>query len=426
MSSPVDHLESAISSNGSAPHLLIADHQSSDATALAQYMHRQGFKTTILGSADAVLRYLADDLADMIILDHNLPDRDGLSLCHDIKANPALGYIPVVVLMENPERRERLAAQISGADDYLLKPVAGQDLLLRVLALLRTKRHIDTLIAQNNELTANLTEHNRTIQSMLDEQMELRRRSNQVEILKQHIINNVNHELRTPMLHVKSAVSMLVEIMQEVQASQPDEKTQRLSRYATQAVGRMEELIYNISQLQLIEQMKLDPLSLHDAVLHGIHHVRRSWSHQGELDRVVYHSPAKKLYVIGDRRALPRIIFLLVENGLKFSPDKDSPVTIETYQSSPQQVTLTIRDHGIGIAPEFQDQIFETFYQVEQETTRRFGGVGVGLSSAQMLAHEMGTHIWVESTPGEGSIFGLELEIADIDIQTPTTNTDEF
>lgn len=411
MTSPVDHVKSVINSNGSAPHLVIVDENAEAANALAEYMQRQGFTTTVLDSANAILGFLADTEADLIILDNDLSGRDGLSVCQDVKANPSLGYIPIVMLLESPERRERLAVQISGADDYLLKPVSERDLLLRVSALLRTKRHIDMLIAENNQLAQNLKTHNRTIQAMLDEQMELRRRSDQAEVLKQHIVNNVNHELRTPMLQIKSAVSMLVEIMQEVA---PDDKTQSISRYATQAVGRMEELIYNISQLQLIEQMKLDALSLHDAILQSLNQLRRSWSHQAEMERIEYKPYAEKLYVIGDRRAIPRIIFLLVDNALKFTPDKSESVIIQTYLADEKTVVVAVEDNGIGIAPEHHEQIFEAFFQVDGGTTRPFGGVGVGLSSAQTLATEMSTIIEVESTPGKGSIFSFKLKRANI------------
>lgn len=388
-----------------APHLLLVSAEASIMEETAEYMERQGIKVTTLDEPDSLLQVVQENPVDLIVMDYNLPDCDSLNLCQLIRQDKQTGYIPIIILIENPEKRERLAVQISGADDYMQKPVNERDLLLRVLALLRTKLHIDRLMMENDQ-------HNRTIQTMLDEREEMQRRTNQVEILKQHIVNNVNHELRTPMLQIKSAVAMLVEIMQDVAS---DDKTQTISRMATQAVGRMEELIHNISQLQMIEQIKVTTLSLHDAVLQSLNILRRSWSHQNNMSRVEYIEPETRLYVLGDRRAIPRIIYLLVDNALKFSPDKISKVQITTHAIDEHHVKVSISDNGIGIPEEYHQQIFEAFFQVEPGTTRRFGGVGVGLSSAQALANQMGTSIKVESVPGTGSVFSFVLKRAPLD-----------
>lgn len=384
-----------------APHVLIIDADKNNVQQLDQYLRRQGFNLSHALTAQDARDFLAERSTDIILVDQNLPDSNSIALCQEIKQSPDIGYTPVIIMLDDPEERESMVTQLIGIDDFLIKPFHGRDLLLRIIALLRTKQHIDRLTLQNHELSEDLLAQTQAIE-------ELQQRSNQVELLKQHIIDTVNHELRTPMLQIKSAVSMLVDVINELSE---DDKVITISRYATQAVGRMEELIYNISQLHLIEHIKLMPISLNDAISQAIHTVRRSWSQQDNIDRIEYHKLDASPYIVADRRALPRLLFLLVDNALKFS-DKDQIVEIITANRDDEYIDISIKDYGIGIPKEYHERIFEAFFQVEQGTTKRFYGVGVGLASAQMLARSMETEICVDSSPGNGSQFTFSLRIA--------------
>lgn len=392
-----------------APHLLIVDDEPQKAIDLKNYMERQGCLVTVAFSGQKALEMVYNERPDLVILDLVMPDIGGLAVCQRIKEDASLGYLPVIVVTDNHEERKRLEVGVSGADDYLPKPVNQQDLFLRVLALLRTKRQIDRLIQENQGLDADLKARNEELQRALVELQQAMTTAAQAEMLKKHIIESVDHELRTPMLQIKSAVSILVEVVKELSV---DEKNHTVARMAMQAGGRMEELINNISQLHLIEHLKLSPTLLNDAVTQSINSLRRSWSHQHEVSRIVLNDEPMPP-VIADRRAVSRILFLLLDNALKFSPE-ESPVEIQMKQEG-DKVWVSVRDQGIGISAEHQQEIFDAFYQVETGSTKRYSGVGVGLALAQMLAEGMSTRIYVESEPGKGSIFYFSLPIADLD-----------
>jgi signal transduction histidine kinase len=115
---------------------------------------------------------------------------------------------------------------------------------------------------------------------------------------------------------------------------------------------------------------------------------------------------------------MARLLQLLLDNALKFSPD-DSPVYILSWMTEDDQVWIGVQDFGIGIAQEQHARIFEAFYQVDGSSTRRYGGTGAGLALALLLAQGMKTSIRVESEKDKGSIFSFSLPVTTLDDFAP-------
>src|SRR5262249_14239026 len=110
---------------------------------------------------------------------------------------------------------------------------------------------------------------------------------------------------------------------------------------------------------------------------------------------------------------LHQVLINLAGNAVKFTEKGSVTVHLSVLAESDAAVRLkfSIRDTGIGIAPEAQTKIFESFAQADESTTRRFGGTGLGTTIAKQLVGLMGGRIGVESAPGLGSTFWVEVDL---------------
>lgn len=221
----------------------------------------------------------------------------------------------------------------------------------------------------------------------------------ELRLLKATIIQSVAHELRTPMLHVKGAISLLSE-------TDDPEKYGELMLYATTSTARLEGVISNLILLsEAFTSIELEEVYLPDSLEIALRNLRRTWTHRGSAERVRAIVPPQLPLVEGNRRAISIVIQLLLDNALKFSEDA---VDVEFTPTS-NHVQVCVRDRGIGIEPDHHERIFESFYQRDGSSTRKYGGMGVGLAIARQIVEAHGGRIVVHSVPHSGSEFMFSL-----------------
>jgi signal transduction histidine kinase len=109
-----------------------------------------------------------------------------------------------------------------------------------------------------------------------------------------------------------------------------------------------------------------------------------------------------------DRAKVKQILFNLLSNALKFTPEGSVLITVR-YSRARDLVGIAVRDTGIGISAEHHHRVFEDFRQVDSSLTRVFAGAGLGLSICRRFAEALGGRIHLRSKPGHGSTFTLEL-----------------
>jgi signal transduction histidine kinase len=139
------------------------------------------------------------------------------------------------------------------------------------------------------------------------------------------------------------------------------------------------------------------------------------------------HEPAVQVPpVVADAEKIQRVLVNLLGNAIKFTPP-GGHVTIEACmapirrpfqeetlfgEEDPDAVRITVRDTGIGMAPDQLGRVFEAFYQVDAGPTRAHGGAGLGLSIVRNLVVAHGGEVWAESEPGQGTAVHFTLPVA--------------
>lgn len=216
----------------------------------------------------------------------------------------------------------------------------------------------------------------------------------------------MSHELRTPLTTVMGYTDLL---LAEVSGGLPATQrtyVDRIRAAAWHLLGLIEQiLIYTRVEVGRetlhIERVPIDFVLRDAAAL-----IEPVAAEKGLAFEIV--SPGESVWVQTDMPKVRQILLNLLSNAVKFT-DRGS-VTIEGRVTS-SQVEFEIRDTGIGIAPEHLERIFDSFWQVDQSSTRRVGGTGLGLSVARRLARMLGGEVSAESREGVGSRFTLRLPL---------------
>lgn len=218
----------------------------------------------------------------------------------------------------------------------------------------------------------------------------------------------ISHELKTPL----NAVIGTVQLLQE---ENPPEYQKRSLEILNFSADHLLNLINDILDYNKIESQKveLERKSFHLGQL--IRNVVRSMQIRAEEKGIELRLRLDKNLpeaFLGDRLRLSQIFTNLISNAIKFTPKGYVEVEIRYYATNPNQnLTISVKDTGIGIAAEKIQGIFDFFAQADSSITRKFGGSGLGLAITKGLLHLMGSTIQIESTEGKGSRFFFSLHL---------------
>ncbi|GJQ51453.1 MAG: hypothetical protein HKUEN02_03000 [Anaerolineaceae bacterium] len=260
------------------------------------------------------------------------------------------------------------------------------------------------------QLRSALQTANRTLERRVEERTaELQRaleRVSELSQLKSNFISNISHELRTPLTHIKGYLELLVS-----ESLGPVVEEQRHAlQVSQQSASALETLIEDLIMVALASRgemsLKLEAVDLRRLANLAV----KSAAAKAQQRGVELHVFADENlpFVQADSQKIAWALNHLIANGIKFTP-AGGRVAVNLKREGENLVVVSVSDTGIGIPTERQKVIFESFHQLDGSSTRRYGGMGLGLALVREIIEAHGSMIEVQSLEGRGSSFKFPL-----------------
>ena len=224
---------------------------------------------------------------------------------------------------------------------------------------------------------------------------------------KRRFISVVSHEMRTPL----NAIIGMADLMRDTTLTREQADMLQTLRGSSQVMLGLVEDVLDFSKIEagklVLERTDFD---LH-ALVNSTSRILQAQARAKSVEFVVSIMPEVPPALRGDAHHLRQVLINLASNAVKFTERGSVTLHVSLQEESEAVVRLkfTVRDTGVGIPPEAQARIFESFTQADQSTTRRFGGTGLGTTIAKQLVELMGGRIGLESAVGLGSTFWFEV-----------------
>ena len=263
------------------------------------------------------------------------------------------------------------------------------------------------------QLRSALQAANRTLERRVHERTaeleEALQRLSELSQMKANFVANISHELRTPLTHIKGYLELMV-----TDSLGPLTDEQRHAMQISQkASGKLERLIEDLIMFSLAAQgelsIKQEPLDIRRLANLAVRNATQKAEERGVEVRVSAKDPIPM--VQADPEKITWVLNQLLDNAVKFTPS-GGRVNVNLKEESASLVMVSVTDTGIGIPQHRLPEIFEPFHQLDDSSTRKVGGTGLGLSLVRQIIEAHGSLLDVHSIEGHGSTFKFPLLVA--------------
>jgi two-component system sensor histidine kinase/response regulator len=415
-----------------AVHILVVEDSPTQALQLQHILEQHDYRVSLVTNGQEALAVMRQHKPLMVISDIVMPAMDGYQLCRQIRADASFADIPVILLTSLSDPKDVIMGLECGADNFIVKPYDEALLLSRIQYILanqrlpgaeRTQMGLEIVFAgQKYFITSDrlqilnllLSTYEAAVQKNLELskardalQAEIAERKRIEEALRETNAEletfsySISHDLRSPLRAIQSFAQILLEDYVEALDTEGQDYAHRIIT-AAQRLDSLTEDLLAYSRISRAD-MSLNPVSLEQVVDEVLTHLERDI--QGKEAQIIIDRPLPR--VLGHHATLVQIIANLLTNAIKFvTPGMRPQVRLWSEKRAPY-VCLWVKDNGIGIALEYQERIFHVFERLHGAES--YPGTGIGLAIVRKGVARMGGRVGVESTPGEGSTFWVEL-----------------
>ncbi len=379
----------------STAKILIVDDDPRIRKMLSQMLATRGYLALTAGTVAEGLAMISEHLPELVLMDYQLPDRNGLSALLEIKER----YPSCYVIVATGRGSEELAVEMmkAGASEYLLKPFDFRIILERIDAV-RKLREIELanqlLNAEREHLLHEIETWNRELQFRVQEKTEALQRA-QTEIAQTeklaalgYLAAGMAHEIRNPL----NSISLFTQLL--AQESEEPENSEYLGKILKE-VDRIDGIIHNLVDAANRSRLVVDDIRLDQVVYESL----LIFTPQIEARQIEVSFNCTEVVppIKADRTELEQIFTNLLINAVEELPPKGQ-LSIDV--SLPEgQIAVRISDNGGGISSEHLDSVFKPFFSTKSR------GTGIGLPVARRIARLYHGDVTVETTSPQGTTF---------------------
>lgn len=389
-----------------APLALVVEDNPDMAHFIVQTLSTR-YRTAVASDGRQGLAQALRLMPDVIISDMMMPELSGDQLVRNVRADATLDGIPILILTAKADDELRVQLLRAGAQDYVTKPFAAEELLARVANWVQVKltrevlqRELRTSDEDIAALAGKLAQRQRELSTALEAMSLARAHAQSAGQFKSNFLNLVSHELRTPL----SALTLQVERLRRESADSASARLEIVERMSG-TLARLVTLIESLLEYSRIDRGRL-VANVQDfdvrALLQEVADEYRSYAEQKGIHLRLAAESEDPRMVRSDPRLLRLVLVNLVSNAIKFT---DSGGVDLHFEERDGMYRFGVVDTGRGVAPEHRVRIFEPFEQLEVLSNKHGPGVGLGLALVRQIVNAMGGRIELHSSPGRGSTF---------------------
>ena len=386
--------------------LLIVDDLPENLLALEALIRAPDRSVYRAGSAEAALTLLLEHEFALAIVDVQMPGMNGFELAELMRGTERTRHIPIIfVSAAGRELNYAFQGYESGAVDFLHKPLDPHAVISKVSVFVDLYQHRKALRHEMESLAAAHRKQEELVQQLQQTQHELEHAVR----MRDDFMSMVSHELRTPLntLYLETQLRQLHLSKGNLANFAADrlpamiERDQRQIRNMVRLIDDMLDVTRMRRDALSIQPQPVDLAALARAVVEGL---RQQAEAAGSV--IALEAPGELLGVWDEFR-IEQVLTNLLTNALRYGRGK--PVEMMLSQAD-GIAHITVRDQGIGIAPEDHERIFEQFERTD-DSRKHAPGLGLGLYITRKIVHLHNGRIEVESTPGHGAVFKVELPL---------------
>lgn len=394
------------------PSVLLIDDDADAARTVSSILRLERYEVVTARNAGEAVSALDKRSYDVVLLELNLAQTDGLTLLAEVRQRAATACC--IVLTGYATLESAVAALRRGAYDYIVKPCVIEDLKQTIRQAI-DQRRLSLLAAQRENQLQELNDQlEGRILARTGELMQANQRLAEANAAKDRFLATLSHELRTPLTPLRAGIDLL-------RSRLPGGEWQAILDAMDRNLAQETRLIDDLLDVARITAGKL---SLEKRAVNLVECLRTA------VEMIEPRAAAKEQMLSLELRAtfpllladpvrLQQVIANLLDNAVKFSP-RQGRICLTAWPAE-EQVFLEVADSGPGINAAHLPRIFEPFWQADLSSRRQFGGTGLGLAIAREIALLHDGELWAgNADPGPGACFTFRFPIVPAEAPAPS------